>query len=77
MLEASVAAFIAVFTGLAALHSRVTGRIDAIERRIDQAELKVAEKYVPRQELQVALQKFEDHMIRIENKLDQMLLRNG
>jgi hypothetical protein len=40
-------------------------------------ELRVAEKYVPRNELSNALQKMEDHMIRIENKLDQIALRNN
>jgi hypothetical protein len=40
-------------------------------------ELRIAEKYVPRNELSNALQKMEDHMIRIENKLDQIALRNS
>jgi uncharacterized coiled-coil protein SlyX len=51
--------------------------MDRIDKRIDEIELRLAEKYVPRQELANALQKMEDHMIRIENKLDQIVLRNG
>jgi uncharacterized coiled-coil protein SlyX len=51
--------------------------MDDIDKRIDSIELRFAEKYVPRQELATALQKMEDHMIRIENKLDQIVLRNG
>ena len=51
--------------------------MDSIDKRIDGIELRFAEKYVPRQELTNALQKMEDHMIRIENKLDQIVLRNG
>ena len=63
--------------GMAAVTSRTNSRISDLDRRIDQMELRVAEKYVPRYELTSALQKMEDHMIRIENKLDQIVLRNG
>ena len=59
------------------LHGRASSRMDSIDKRIDGIELRFAEKYVPRQELTNALQKMEDHMIRIENKLDQIVLRNG
>jgi uncharacterized coiled-coil protein SlyX len=48
-----------------------------VDSRIDKVELRVAENYVQKQELSTALQKMEDHMIRIENKLDQIVLRNG
>ncbi len=63
--------------GVAAVHSRSNSRMNEIDKRIDNIELRLAEKYVPRQELAAALQKMEDHMIRIENKLDQIVLRNG
>lgn len=60
-----------------ATSSKANSRMDEIDTRIDSIELRLAEKYVPRQELANALQKMEDHMIRIENKLDQIVLRNG
>ena len=63
--------------GVISVSSRSSLRMDNIDKRIDDIELRLAEKYVPRQELAVALQKMEDHMIRIENKLDQIVLRNG
>jgi len=63
--------------GVAAISSKTGSKISDLDRRIDQMELRVAEKYVPRYELTSALQKMEDHMIRIENKLDQIVLRNG
>jgi uncharacterized coiled-coil protein SlyX len=63
--------------GMAALNSRTANKVAELDRRIDQMELRVAEKYVPRNELSNALQKMEDHMIRIENKLDQIALRNN
>jgi hypothetical protein len=64
--------------GVIALSSKTSGRMDEIDKRIDGIEIRLAEKYVPRQELANALAKMEDHMIRIESKLDQIvLLRNG
>lgn len=63
--------------GVLAVNSKSSGRIDAIDKRIDGLEIRLAEKYVPRHELASALQKMEDHMIRIESKLDQIVLRNG
>jgi septal ring factor EnvC (AmiA/AmiB activator) len=68
---------IGVSGGVMAISSRSNSRMDQIDKRIDGVELRLAEKYVPRQELANALQKMEDHMIRIENKLDQIVLRNG
>jgi len=62
--------------GVLALTSKSSGRMDEIDKRIDGIEIRLAEKYVPRQELANALQKMEDHMIRIESKLDQIALRS-
>ena len=81
MIEAAVTGVISlvigVSSGVLAINSRSTSRMDQIDKRIDGVELRLAEKYVPRQELANALQKMEDHMIRIENKLDQIVLRSG
>ena len=81
MIEAVVTGVISLVLGIGGgvmtLSSRSGSRMDEIDKRIDSIELRLAEKYVPRQELANALQKMEDHMIRIENKLDQIVLRNG
>jgi hypothetical protein len=77
MIEASVAAGIALFTAIVSVHNRLHSKISEVDSRVDKVELRVAENYVQKQELAVALQKMEDHMIRIENKLDQIVLRNG
>ena len=77
MIEAAVSGTVALFTAVIALHSRMHNRISDVDKRIDQVELRIAEKYVQREELSSALQKMEDHMVRIENKLDQIVLRNG
>ena len=63
--------------GVISVSGRSSMRMDLIDKRIDDIELRLAEKYVPRQELTVVLQKMEDHMIRIESKLDQIALRNN
>ena len=63
--------------GIIGVSGRSSTRMDLIDKRIDDIELRLAEKYVPRQELTVVLQKMEDHMIRIESKLDQIALRNN
>ena len=81
MIEAVITGAITLVLGIGggvlAVNGRSNSRMDGIDTRIDSIELRFAEKYVPRQELAVALQKMEDHMIRIENKLDQIVLRNG
>ncbi len=77
MIEAAVSAGIAAITAMVALTTRLNNKIVEVDSRIDKVELRVAENYVQKQELSHALQKMEDHMIRIENKLDQIVLRNG
>jgi uncharacterized coiled-coil protein SlyX len=81
MIEAFVTGAITLVLGVGggviSVSGRSATRMDNIDKRIDDIELRLAEKYVPRQELATALQKMEDHMIRIENKLDQIVLRNG
>jgi septal ring factor EnvC (AmiA/AmiB activator) len=81
MVEAIITGVVSLVVGIGGgvmtLNSRTNTRMDQIDKRIDSIELRLAEKYVPRQELANALQKMEDHMIRIENKLDQIVLRNG
>ena len=54
------------------MHGRLHSRIHELDRRIDGIELKVAESYVTKSELSAILSRFEDHMVRIENKLDNL-----
>ena len=61
------------------LHNRINSvheRINALDRRQDGIELTVASDYVKKSELAELLSRMEDHMVRIENKLDQIVLRN-
>ena len=84
MIEASISAVVAIVAGGAALNNRlhnrinsVHDRISALDRRLDGVELTVANDYVKKAELAELLKRMEDHMVRIENKLDQIVLRNG
>ena len=83
-MEAAVSAVVALVAGLAAvtnrLHNRINqvhGRITEMDRRVDGIELRIATNYVDKGEFKAGLQRMEDHMIRIENKLDQIVMRNG
>ena len=77
MIEAGVSALVALIAGGAAITNRLHSRINELDRRVDSFELRVATQYVPQEQFGEALSKMEAHMIRIENKLDQMLLKNG
>lgn len=84
MIEATVSVLIAAIAGGAALNNRlhnrinnVHDRISGLDRRIDNLELTVAQEYVSKSDLSSMMTRVEDHMIRIENKLDQIVLRNG
>lgn len=81
-MESLVAAVIAAIAGGAALNNRlhnrinnVHDRISGLDRRIDTLELTVAQDYVSKADLTSIVQRMEDHMVRIENKLDQIALR--
>ena len=80
MVEAGVAASLAVITGLAALTNRIHRRIDdvhsrvaEVDRRVDTAELTMARHYVFKSDFENAFHKMEAHMVRIEEKLDRLV----
>ena len=71
-MEAVVTVVIAALSGLGVLHGRLQSRIHELDRRVDGIEVKVAEKYVTKTDLSAMLDRVEDHMVRIENKLDNL-----
>ena len=73
MIEAVVPVAVAVVSGLGILFTRVNQRVSDLDKRIDIFELRIAENYVPKTELSTALERVEQHMIRIENKLDSLV----
>jgi len=76
MLEATAAVSIAIATGVGAVLTRQNQRLLDLDKRLDGVELRVAEKYVQRQELTQHLDKIEAHLLRLESKLDK-LTTNG
>ena len=77
MIEAGVSAVVAIIAAGAALTNKIHNRITDLDKRLDSFELRVATSYVPKQDFETAVQKMEDHMIRIETKIDQIALRNS
>lgn len=75
MIEATVSAGIALVAAMAALTTRINNRINDVDRRVDGVELLVVRDYVSRSEFIVMQSKIEQHMVRIEEKLDRMLER--
>ncbi len=77
MVEAWVTATVAIVGGgyavLQGLHRRVTH----VDTRLDRIELAMAKDYVPRSEFYSVQRKLEDHMVRIEEKIDRMLERQS
>ena len=60
------------YTIIQAMHRRV----NVVDARLDTIELTLARDYVPRSEFMASQEKLEEHMIRIEQKLDRMLERS-
>lgn len=75
MIEAGVTLAIAAVAGLATITTRLHGRIHEVDRRLDQVELRVAERYVSKSDLSEMMTRMEDHMVRIEKKLDHITIR--
>jgi len=73
MVEASVSAGLALITGAFVLFNRVSSRIADADRRIDGVELRIAQYYVSKHDLETAMNKLEGRMSRIETKLDAIL----
>lgn len=75
MIEAGVTLAIAAAAGLATITTRLHGQIHEVDRRLDQVELRVAERYVSKKDLSEMLTRMEDHMVRIEEKLDRISMK--
>ena len=66
---------IACVTGLGVLNHRLHSRITDLDRRIDNVELSVARDYVSKTDLNEIIERVESHMVRIENKLDRIIIK--
>ena len=74
MIESVVSAAVAVITGGFVLTSKISSKIDALDKRIDGVELTMARDYVTKDDFAKALERVEGHMIRIEEKLDELVI---
>ena len=72
MIETVIPLGVAVATGFSVLVSRIHSRVTDLDKRIDGIELRVAQDYLSKAEFSAALERVEQHMVRIENKLDRL-----
>ena len=75
MIETVIPVVIAIVTGTAVLFNKVNTRVTQLDTRVDQLELKLVESYTPKQEFTQAMIRMGDHLIRIEDKMDQLIAK--
>jgi len=75
MIEVAVPAVVAIVAAGATLTNKIHNRISDIDRRLDNFELRVAQDYVAKADLAEITDRIEQHMIRIENKLDRIIIK--
>jgi hypothetical protein len=73
MIEPFVPILVAVGTGFAVLTSRIYNRISMLDNKVDKIELRVVQEYVSKGDFNSALTRMEAHMVRIEDKLDNLV----
>lgn len=76
MLESAIPAIIALVTGTAVLFNRVNHRVTEIDRRVDKLELKLVESFTTKSDFNAAMERMESHLIRIEDKMDQLVSKD-
>ena len=74
MIESIISATIAVVTGGFVLTSKLSSKLDHLDKRIDGVELSMARNYVTKNDFEKTLERVEGHMIRIEEKLDELVI---
>ena len=70
MFETFVPVIIAVATGFAVLTNRIYGRISHLDQRLDGIELRAVQEFVTKDDFNNALTRMEQHLIRMEDKID-------
>ncbi len=73
MIEQAIPVVIAIVTGTAVLFNKVNARVTLLDHRVDKLELKLVESFTTKQEFSAAMVRMEEHMIRIEDKLDKLV----
>jgi uncharacterized coiled-coil protein SlyX len=75
MIEVIAPVAIAILSGLGVVTQRLHNRITYLDDRIDKIELRIASDYVTKSDLNDMVERVEQHMIRIENKLDKIIIK--
>ena len=73
MIESFVPVVVATVTGVAVLFNKVNNRVTQLDHRVDRLELKLVESFTTKQEFSQAMIRMEEHLIRIEDKMDQFI----
>jgi hypothetical protein len=73
MVEALIPVAVAAATGFSVLIRGLYTRVHELDQRMDKTELRIAENYLSKAEFSSALERVEAHMVRIENKLDNLV----
>ncbi len=73
MIEAGVSATIALVTALAILHNRAHSKITELGKRVDAVSVTIARDYISRTEHAQNVGHADEHLIRIEQKLDSFI----
>ena len=72
MFETLIPIGVAAATGFSVLIRGLYTRVHELDQRVDKFELRVAESYVSKESFSSALERVEQRMIRIENKIDNL-----
>jgi uncharacterized coiled-coil protein SlyX len=75
MAEVIAPVAIAILSGLGVVTQRLHNRITYLDDRIDRIELRIASDYVTKADLNDMVERVEQHMVRIENKLDKIIIK--
>ena len=76
MIEATITAGLAAIAGFVSLQQKLHQRISKLDDRMDNMQLTVARDYMTKDDHDIAVQKLEAHLVRIEGKIDDFI-RNG
>ena len=55
------------------LFNKVNTRVTQLDHRVDKLELKLVESFTTKADFQIAMSRMEEHLIRIEDKMDKLV----
>ena len=73
MIESVIPVAIAIVSGGAVLTTRMHNRMHEMDQRVDKLELTIVSTYVSKPDFQAAIERVENAMIRMEDKIDVMV----